>query len=53
MAKSKARGWICTWLLALVGCAGGDVTAPEPQLVWSRVPSGTVDDLGRVGLVGD
>jgi len=39
-------GIICTWLLAL-GCAGGDVTAPE-RLVWSHVSSGTADDLWDV-----
>ena len=39
---------IFIWLLALQACAGGDVTAPEPRLVWSHVPSGTADDLWDV-----
>ncbi|HEY6922608.1 MAG TPA: hypothetical protein VI653_04000 [Steroidobacteraceae bacterium] len=48
MTGYKSRGWtvmICAGLLAQQGCAGHDVTAPEPRLSWSRVTSGTGHNL--------
>ena len=58
MAKPIARGagecpmrrgvMLCALLLALQGCAGGDVTAPGPRLAWESVPSGTTENLWDV-----
>ena len=46
--RASVTVWIVGGLLAQQGCTGGDVTAPEPPLVWSRVPSSTATNLWDV-----
>ena len=44
----RVTGWVVAGLLAQLGCAGSDVTAPEPPLVWAGVASGTSHNLWDV-----